>query len=818
MTLDPDPANFRETAVAPHAPQDAVLIVRADGIIRFANAVQAHLLGCTPRDAVGCSIFGFVNERAAKAIRSDLEAVLRDGKPRLHEFLTPYPGGRARWLCWRIHALGQGMDGQHEVLFLGEDITLERRDARIDRIQQLRYQGIYERSPAILHSIDEQGRLLAVSDAWLDLLGYTRDEVIGRRSVEFLDEESRRRAVAEVIPLFHTTGRIENIPYRMCCKDGSTVDVLLSAIIDGEPATRHWRSIAVLSDVTGSRRIEATLEEQNARLRVTLRSIGDAVITTDAQGRVEYLNPIAEYLTGWMASEALGLEVTEVFRVVHEFTRATIPDPVAQCLLQRRIVTLDDQAVLISRDGNEFGVEDSAAPIINGQGELLGSVLVFHDVTEQRRLTREMFYRATHDALTGLINRTEFEARLARALSDAQEYWHEHALLFIDLDAFKLVNDAGGHTTGDRLLCEIVPVLRSLLGNEDTLARLGGDEFGIILQHCGVSRAQQVAERICEQIEAHRFTHEAHRFHITASLGLVPINRDWPSTTAILQAADAACYTAKEGGRDRVHTYTEADPLVATRREEMKWVHRVDRALEEDAFELHWHRIHDLQAQDSGIHGEVLLRLPDQGRLVLPGAFLPAAERFHAAPRIDRWVVRRVCEWLARHRDQLGHLSTLAVNVSGQSLGDPSFQRYVTELLDRLQIQACKLCFEITETAAITRLDEAQRFIGAMRARGLRFALDDFGSGMSSFGYLKNLPVDYLKIDGQFIRDLLADPLNGATVRYVRDVAAIGGIKTIAEFVETEAVECALRELGIHYAQGHLRHRPEPLDGLLQAR
>ena len=576
------------------------------------------------------------------------------------------------------------------------------------------------------------------------------------------------------------------------------------------------RLVGAFQDVTALRTVTAELAKQHELMRVTLQSIGDAVITTDASGCVTWLNPVAERMTGWLNAEAKGRPVGQVFHIVNEETRAPPESPVATCLQQGKAAGLANHTVLISRYGDEFGIEDSASPIRNERGDLLGAVLVFHDVTEQRRLSGEMSYRATHDALTGLVNRAEFETRLRRTLNKAHEDRSEHALLFIDLDQFKLVNDACGHSVGDQLLQQVSKLLGETVRARDTLARLGGDEFAVILDHCSADQAQRVAQQICERMDNFRFMHDERRFRIGASIGLVPVDNRWGTTAAVIQAADTSCYTAKEAGRNRVHTWFDTDQAMRARHGEMQWAARLEQALDENRFALYAQRIHALDQQTHGLHAEVLLRMIDSdGSVVQPGAFLPAAERFHFASRIDRWVLRHAIDALQSLAD-LSSVDTLCVNLSGQSIGDRAFHRQAIDTLTEAGAEVCgRLCLEITETAAVTNMADASVFVDQVRALGVRIALDDFGAGASSFGYLKNLNVDLLKIDGQFIRDLLDDPLDDAAVRCFVDVARVVGVKTVAEFVDRPEVLDRVREIGIDFAQGFLLHRPEPIEAVL---
>ena len=492
--------------------------------------------------------------------------------------------------------------------------------------------------------------------------------------------------------------------------------------------------------------------------------------------------------------------------------------PLSSCLTRKVVVGLVSHTLLLSRNGEEFGIEDSAAPIRDHAGELLGMVLVFHDVTEQRRMSGEMTYRATHDVLTGLVNRAEFETRLRRALNNAHEQHGEHAVMFLDLDQFKLVNDACGHSAGDMLLQQVSKILTEVVRNRDTLARLGGDEFGVILEHCSTEHAERLAGQICDRMDEFRFIHDGRRFRIGASIGLVAVNERWGDAAAIMRAADTACYAAKEAGRNRVHTWFDTDLALRARSGETQWVARIEQALDEDHFVLYAQRIEGLHDAVRGIHAEVLLRMiePD-GSVALPGAFLPAAERFHLASRIDRWVLQKATQWLVAEADNAS-IEMLSINLSGQSIGDRAFHHHAIETLANLGRKICaKLCLEITETAAVTNMADAVVFVEQVRALGVRMALDDFGAGASSFGYLKSLPVDILKIDGQFVKGLINDPLSDAAVRCFVDVAKVIGLRTVAEFVDAAEVLARLREIGVDYAQGFLLHVPEPIENLSAA-
>ncbi|HEX7686589.1 MAG TPA: EAL domain-containing protein, partial [Burkholderiaceae bacterium] len=718
-----------------------------------------------------------------------------------------------KWLSWTHHALRDLHGKVFAIHSVGRDVTERRATEHSLRASKAKLQKLYEATPAMLHSMDAQGVLVTVSDVWLQRLGYGRDEVIGRRSREFFAPEFVARAAQDLTTALLRDGRVDEVRGQMLRKDGSRMDVLFSMIVERRDDGRPDHFLAVVEDVTERIRIARELADKHELLRVTLESIGDAVVTTDARQRVEWLNPVAERMTGWLGSQARGRPVAQVVHVVDHDTRAPAPSTTARCLAQGRTADGADNAVLVARDGAEYAIEASASPMRASDGALLGAVLVFRDVSQQRRLSQEMSYRARHDELTGLLNRSEFEQHLDRLLADAPAAGQAHSLLYIDLDQFKLVNDACGHAAGDRLLKQIAAMLQSCVRQRDTIARLGGDEFGIVLERCGTEQARRIADQICSQMEEFRFVHDDRRFRLGTSIGLVPLDERWHGHDAPLQAADSAAYAAKEAGRNRVHEWFDTDQAMRARMGQTQWGSRLELALDEDRFELFGQRIAPLASNDGDgrVHVEVLLRLRDtNGALIAPGAFLPAAERFHVASRIDRWVVRHVFEWIAAH-DDLGGVDAFAINLSGQSMGDRAFHRYVTDMVAATKVDARRLCFEITETAAITNMADAAAFVEAMRAIGARIALDDFGAGASSFGYLKSLPVDYLKIDGQFVRDLNEDALDLAAVRCFTEVARVIGVRTVAEFVESDALLATLRDIGVDYVQGYTVHKPEPL-------
>jgi len=561
------------------------------------------------------------------------------------------------------------------------------------------------------------------------------------------------------------------------------------------------------------RRAEQALYQERERALITLHSIGDGVITTDAEGRVDYMNPVAENVTGWSYGEAQGYPLSEVLPLLDETTRHPIESPATVSLRSGRVVALNEQCVLVNRNGQEFHIEDSAAPIYDRDNSIIGAVLVFHDVTRERRMARQMIWQATHDSLTGLANRNEFADRLAGLLASmAGSEDREHALLYLDLDQFKVINDTCGHAAGDELLKQLSRLLRREMPANASLARLGGDEFGVLIEDTSVAEAREIANRMLHGISAFTFHWEDRRFDVGASVGMVPIQRDTPNASFVLSAADVACYVAKESGRNRVHVYEESDIDLGQRHSEMHWVSGIKEALEENRFVLYRQEITALSAAETTPHYELLLRMRTRdGEMVAPGVFIPAAERYNLMNAVDRWVIDTAFRFLSE-RQHAGDTSIYAINLSGNSINDDGFPDYIQQKIAQYRIHAGQLCFEVTETAAVFNLQKASHMIHALKRLGCRFSLDDFGSGLSSFGYLKNLPVDFLKIDGSFVKDMNTDAMNRAIVEAIHQVGHTLSIRTIAEFVENQDIVEHLRDIGVDFGQGYHFSKPEPLE------
>ena len=602
--------------------------------------------------------------------------------------------------------------------------------------------------------------------------------------------------------------------FRVVWSDGATHWLAVVADILREPPGTSQRMLGIIHDITPQKQVLQELQSLKERAELTLWSIGDAVLTTDANGHVQCMNRVAEQLTGWQVRDAAGIAIEEVFHIVDELSEDAFENPVRKCLRLNQTVAVSNRSALISRTGHRVAIEDTAAPIRAANSSTLGAIVVFHDVSHERQLRQELSWQASHDALTGLINRREFEFQLLGALASAKAEGETHALLYLDLDQFKIVNDTCGHSAGDVLLQHLASLLQSHMRDSDVLARLGGDELGVLLLNCPPCQAAALAEKLREAIKDYRFVWNHNTFGVGASIGLVTIHAQSKSTSELLSAADQACYVAKEQGRNRVHVYQETDLVLAKRHGDILWLSRLNDAFEKHRFQLFVQTIGSLKGADVQ-HAEVLLRMKDEdNHLILPGAFIPAAERYDLMLSIDRWVIETVCQHLMTQRHQAGiaiGTKVFSINLSGVSLNDEPLHDFIIDQFTRYHIAPAQICFEITETAAVANLNKAKVFMTRLQGIGVQFSLDDFGSGLSSFAYLKSLPVNFLKIDGLFVRDITTNEINRAMVAAINEVGHVMGIKTVAEHVETPEVLAAVRAIGIDFAQGYAIGPLQPL-------
>lgn len=728
---------------------------------------------------------------------------------------------------------------------------------------EARYRSLVEQIPAITFTaaLDVPGNLLYVSPQ-IQRLGFSPDEWLANPDgvLTRIHPDDQARVLAAFAHSYES-GEPLRCEYRLLTRDGEPRWFLDEARVVHDAAGAPLCLQGVLIDITEDKQREAELEfhgsyleilvaertgqlekqtemlrsanvnlvkeiderwqaeralrASETRFRLLLESVGEGIYGLDTEGRCTFVNEAALAMLGYTRDELLGRNTHALIHHTHADGSAY---PAEACPIydafragrpSRGLVE-----VLWRKDGSSFPAEYSAQPLREA-GRLTGAVLVFRDVAEAQALRHQLLYQATHDALTGLVNRQEFERRLERMLIETRGDGEAYALLYLDLDRFKVVNDTCGHTAGDQLLRQITARLQEHLRGRDTLARLGGDEFGVLLEHCPLDQALRIATELRDATQDYRFVWEGKPFSVSMSIGLVPLSATSGSVSAALAAADAACYAAKEQGRNRVHLYQPDDALIAQQYTQMQWVTRLTHALDTNRFRLYQQVIAPLGQHGQGRpHHEILLRLLDEeGRVVEPMAFVPAAERYNLMPAIDRWVVREV---ISLHAVQQRHAPVaerpiFAVNLSGSSLADERLAEFVCGLLAEHGVPADMLCFEISETAGIANLSRATEFIRALKREGCLFALDNFGSSMSSFAYLKQLPVDFLKIDGSFIRTIAEDSLTRAMADAINRVAHVMAIETVAECAESAPILALLKELGVDHAQGYALERPQPL-------
>jgi len=698
-----------------------------------------------------------------------------------------------------------------EMASLGETINrlfdlLQTRDRQV-REREALFTDLANTLPEVV--VVHRERIIFANGAASALLGIPAEQMIGRPVTDLV--RPAYRAMARNVVTKRLAGEIlsERIEVQLAGgPDEGPWAEMTGGIID----YRGQRAILTIArDISYRKNIESTLGRGKQQAQITLESIGEGVITADTEGVIDYINAAAEKLTGVARDVAIGKRLSDIVRLVDEADQRDLGDPIQRCLTDRRRVNMGRRAMMLAQaDGKEVSIELTASPI-KGPGDVIaGAVVIMHDVSEIRGLTKRMSYQATHDALTGLVNRREFERRLEEALQSVREQDVSHVLCYLDLDRFKPVNDTCGHIAGDSLLRSIAGVIREKVRESDAVARLGGDEFGVLLLGCPLDKARQIADDICAAVRDYRFVWQDKVFSIGVSIGMVEIGRDSNSIEDVLGAADSACYVAKQEGRGQVHVYSARDELSARQRGDIYWLRQLQAALKENRLDLHVQPILAVTGRPGqGPAMEVFLRLTDEnGKLVQPSQFLKAAERYHLMGSLDRWVVRTTLGALGQGAIRLPEGRSCTINLSGQSLGEDDFLEYVVDCLDQTQVLPSQVCFEVTETALMADVERAERFASVLHGMGCQFGLDDFGSGVGALASLRGLDIDYLKIDGAYTHDLRPDSLNGQVVAAITKLAKTVGFKVVAEQVEAQADFDALRDMGVDYIQGNYVDRP----------
>ncbi|NHZ98009.1 EAL domain-containing protein [Massilia sp. CCM 8734] len=771
---------------------------------------------------------GFVHPDERARFRTLLEDTCRDPlmAPIETELRFLRRDGRCQWFFLRANWHRSIEDGPMQ--FLGACVGIDNlklaeveKEGLVSQLRQerSRFSDILEQMPSGVMLADVPSRRLTYQNrAAARMLGRDFsgvDSYHDYRDYIFVDAQGARIA-SEDLPLARTVRgqdgpRTEGLIYERADGERLHIDVTSAAIVDSDGVARV--AIAVLHDVSALKHMELAAAAEKERALVTLAALTDGVVTADCGGAITTVNPAAERMLGVSEAAARGLRFRDLLHIDEAACADATFAAIERCLDRKQTVDGLPHATLVSQDGARFAVENAVAPVILDNGELIGAVLIMHDVTESKRLLRRLGFEASHDALTGLVNRREFELRLQRAIERAQHAGGAcAALLYMDLDQFKVVNDTCGHQDGDELLKRLATTYSEHVRERDTLARIGGDEFALIIEHCDVDQAMAVAQKILEATRTFRYVCKGRAFQLGVSIGLTPIDGGTINVEEAMRRADHACYIAKDRGRNRIYVHYKGDLDVAQRRSDMHWVTRLTHAFQNEQLQLYYQPILPLEDGDGPRHYEILLRMRNgRNGPIGPGIFLPAAERYDVIVKIDRWVLTRTLEWLASNPDHTDTLEMCSINLSRRSLGDPSFHKFAAELIDASAVPAKKLCFEITENGAIADMQKTISFIEALSARGCRFSLDDFGTGMTSFSYLKQLPVNYIKIDGSFIQMMSTSEVDFEMVRFTNDISHMMGRKTIAEYVTDSAILASLKAIGVDFAQGYWVGKPRPL-------
>lgn len=785
-----------------------------DGSIDLINPKGCRVVGYEKQELIGNNWFQVcVPENERDSVFKVFRQIVTGAAdfPKYFENHVLCRSGEQRLIAWHNAPLRETNGAIIGTLSSGQDITEQRRvEEKLRKLSQA-----VEQSPDMILITDTEGNIEYVNPSFVEISGFTLSDVIDRNP-RFLKSGKTPPSVFKEMWDTIRSGEIWRGEVCNRKKNGAYFWNLaaISPILNAQREITHF--LGIQTDITAHKQADERLLASQERLRaseeryrVCYDSTPSMFFTVDSVGRICAANRFGAAQLGYQVQELVGMSLSAIHL---ERDKVSLPGYLAACLNKREVVHRREICT-VRKDGAPLWVRESARVIPDANSEPL-VLIVCEDITEARNLSEQLSYQASHDALTGLVNRREFENRLRRVLESARKDGTEHALCYLDLDQFKVINDTCGHAAGDELLRQLAELLQEKIRKRDTLARLGGDEFGIVMEHCSLQQASRVADVLRELIENFRLSWEGRNFSVGASIGLVPITNASMGLAEVLSAADSACYRAKEEGRNRIHVYQQDDEELVRQLGQMQWVPQIKRALEQDLFELYFQPIIPVNSSGSETDRyELLIRMKgNNGRPVLPGAFIPAAERYNLAGKLDRWVINTAFRWLHAHPRHLEYLSTCSINLSGNSLGEQEMLRFVCQQFEEMNIPPEKICFEVTETAAISNLSSATCFIREIKQRGSWFALDDFGSGLSSFAYLKKLPVDLIKIDGLFIKDILDDPIDLAMVRSINDIGHVMGKQTIAEFVENEAILDELRHIGVDYAQGYSIGQPRALE------
>lgn len=678
-------------------------------------------------------------------------------------------------------------------------LSTERRSEEIQQ-QKSMMEQVISSEPECVKTVARDGTLLDMNPAGLNIIEAKCLADVQYASVYDLIAPEDRAAYKHFNEQVFS-GEQLSMEYDIIGLQGSRKTVDSHAVPLRDDQGNIVAHLAITRDVTALKRSQRELQ----KFSMAVEQCASMVMITDTVGKISYVNPRFCKVTGYVAHECIGETPKLLYSGKHssEFYKDMWGHISHGKEWRGRVQNR-------RKNGDLYWASVVISPVKDNEGNILHFLCTQEDVTDSHILSQQLEYQARHCMLTGLINRHEFEDHLEQLLARAKVEKSQHAVLFIDLDQFKQINDACGHAAGDQLLRQMGQLFQQNMRQEDLISRIGGDEFAILIGACKADQIEQIAEHLRKAVEDFSFAWEHQTFKVTISVGCVVIDEFSPEMTTVLSQADASCYQAKDHGRNRVfiHRDAETDRL---RQGEFQWVTKIHQGLESDRFVLYVQEIAALGGEERE-HYEVLIRyIDDDGKVIPPGAFLPPAERYGISPKIDRWVVDEACRVL---QEQLENRVSLSVNLSGLSVNDREFLNHVSDCIEKYKVIPERLCFEITETATIANLTEALTFIREMKALGCRFALDDFGSGLSSFGYLRSLPVDIVKIDGIFVKNIRSNEIDRAMVKSINEIGHLMGKKTVAEFVEDLASAELLTEMGVDYAQGYGIAKPKPIKEL----
>jgi len=679
----------------------------------------------------------------------------------------------------------------------------QKSEQKITESQQL-LEAILNHATACIYLKDLEGKYLFINRQFESLFHVKNQDIIGKTDFVVHPQDIAKKLRQNDKEILE---ELENIDYEEQVMQDDGLHTYISTKFPLFDQKGQVYGICGMStDISKRKEIELNLK----KLSLAVEQSPNLVVITNTQGIIEYVNHKITELTGYIPEEVIG-KLPSIFRSdntsdsVHRELWATITSG------QEWRGVMQNQ----KKNGEIYWAQESIAPVKDNNDVITHYVAIQEDVTTARALSEKLSFQAEHDPLTGLINRQAFEQRLERVVETAKSNDSEHALCYLDLDQFKIVNDSCSHAAGDELLRQLSKEFSQTIRYRDTLGRLGGDEFAVLMEHCSLQQAQRTAEKILDTVAQFQFGWENKSFRIGVSIGLVPITRHSAGIGDLLKQADIACYAAKDAGRNRIHVFHQHDDeYIQQHHGEMDWVSKINKALEQDRFILYAQAIAPLR---TGLepHYEILIRmLDDNDEIINPGAFLPTVERYHLSQKIDRWVVHNTFNWIKDNPDRYQKNTVFSVNLSGQNLGDELLLKFIYDEFNTTGISYKNICFEITETAAILNLSAASDFIESLKNAGCKFSIDDFGSGLSSFDYLKKLPVDYLKIDGIFVKDIIDDPVDLALVKSINDIGHVMGKQTIAEFVENQEILDELNKIGVDFAQGYHLDKPKPLSEL----